>query len=65
MTAGLQRVNCRVGSLEKQEVANAVGISVNCRVGSLEIKIKKRLKNDFVNCRVGSLEKYREPPILT
>ena len=52
------RVNCRVGSLEKERLYSCQAVPVNCRVGSLEIDEYKKTHAELVNCRVGSLEKY-------
>ena len=35
----MERVDhCRIGSLEKQELAEKSGVSDHCRIGSLEIQ---------------------------
>ena len=49
-------VNCRVGSLEKEDHAYDELRYVNCRVGSLEMYTLNSSTLTSVNCRVGSLE---------
>ena len=51
-----RRVNCRIGSLESEEVEKLPIRIVNCRIGSLEIAFLEARHNLLVNCRIGSLE---------
>ena len=56
LTARLEEVNCRVGSLEIDDTMYFLGAIVNCRVGSLEMLTQSGGFCRVVNCRVGSLE---------
>ena len=58
-----QIVNCRIGSLEKQDIKIEYISPVNCRIGSLEKCIGKARTIQIVNCRIGSLEKQERSRI--
>ena len=52
----IDTVNCRIGSLEIENVADGTFIAVNCRIGSLETFPHCLSTVNSVNCRIGSLE---------
>ena len=56
MTGQPFTVNCRIGSLEKNEHGSELADLVNCRIGSLEKGLDANSLNSTVNCRIGSLE---------
>ena len=50
------RLNCRIGSLEKDLAELGAYIKVNWRIGSLEKANAGVFNLNVVNCRIGSLE---------
>ena len=54
----IQRVHCRIGSLESGGAEENIILIVHCRIGSLETTKVKKLRFVRVHCRIGSLETY-------
>ena len=52
-------VNCRIGSLENDDLEKHLSEKVNCRIGSLENLFQLLAEKMVVNCRIGSLEKQQ------
>ena len=53
-------VDCRIGSLEKNNPITIIQAAVDCRIGSLENKTTAGNSTLAVDCRIGSLEKLQE-----
>ena len=57
-------VNCRIGSLEIEDLPLVVKRVVNCRIGSLEKPCMHWPLPCQVNCRIGSLESMAKATII-
>ena len=53
----IQRLICRIGSLEICGPLRCIADSLICRIGSLEIGLIDHAKSPLLICRIGSLEK--------
>ncbi len=55
----VEKVHCRIGSLERSERAKRYMLLVHCRIGSLESLYACLNSRCVVHCRIGSLEKCK------
>ena len=58
--AEIQKVHCRIGSLEMSVPASDAEDIVHCRIGSLENYRFQLNQLMLVHCRIGSLEIIRQ-----